>query len=56
MNKMKFISSQDDWNELLGFISKGTITPVIGQEIFKYKENAELFSLARLLRLSLQDL
>ena len=45
MNKMKFISSQDDWDNLLNLISEGTLSPIIGKEIFKYEENNELFSI-----------
>ena len=39
---MKFISTQDDWNDLLKLIHEKTLTPVVGQEMFKYKENNEL--------------
>ncbi len=45
MGKMKFIT-QDDWGELLGSISDGSLTPIIGKEIYKYEEpgNTELLS------------
>ena len=45
MIKSKNISTQDDWDNLLNLIHEGTLTPVIGQELFKYKENNELFSI-----------
>ena len=45
MKKIRFISDKNDWTELLGFISNGKITPVIGQEIFKYKEDEKLSNL-----------
>lgn len=42
---MKFISTQDDWNDLLKLIHEKTLTPVVGQEMFKYKQNNELLLL-----------
>ena len=44
MSKIKYISTQDDWDSLLNLIHEGTLTPVIGLELFKYSENNELFS------------
>ena len=44
MSKIKYISTQDDWDSLLNLIHEGTLTPVIGLELFKYKENNELSS------------
>lgn len=38
----KSLSEQSDWDELLDFISDKRLTPVIGKEMYKFKENNEL--------------
>ena len=38
----KIISEQYDWDELLDFISERNLTPVIGKEMYKFKENDNL--------------
>ena len=38
----KIISEQYDWDELLDFISERSLTPVIGKEIYKYKDGDNL--------------
>lgn len=35
----KIISEQSDWDELLEFISEKQLTPVVGKEMYKFKEN-----------------
>src|SRR4051812_23028916 len=34
----KSLSQQDDWDELLEFISDKKLTPVIGKEMYKYQD------------------
>ncbi|HEY5392197.1 MAG TPA: toll/interleukin-1 receptor domain-containing protein [Hanamia sp.] len=35
----KILSQQSDWDELLDFISDKQLTPILGREMFQYKEN-----------------
>lgn len=35
----KILSEQSDWDELLDFISDRQLTPIIGKEMYKFKEN-----------------
>jgi TIR domain/SIR2-like domain len=38
----KILSEQSDWDELLDFISEKKLTPVIGEEMYKFNENGKL--------------
>lgn len=38
----KILSEQSDWDELLDFISDRQLTPIIGKELYKFKENDNL--------------
>ena len=38
----RFLSEQYDWDELLDFISEKHLTPILGKEIYKFKENDSL--------------
>lgn len=40
MNKV--LSEQYDWDELLEYISERTLTPILGQEVYKFTENDTL--------------
>lgn len=35
----KFLSEQSDWDELLDFISDRQLTPIVGKEMYKFKDN-----------------
>lgn len=35
----KILSEQSDWDELLDFVSEKQLTPILGKEIYKFKEN-----------------
>ena len=35
----KILSQQSDWDELLDFISDKQLTPIVGREMFQFKEN-----------------
>lgn len=38
----KIISEQSDWDEILGFIKDQNLTPVIGKEMYKFKQDDKL--------------
>lgn len=40
MNRM--LTEQSDWDELLDFISDRQLTPIIGKEMYKFKDNDQL--------------
>jgi hypothetical protein len=40
----KTLSEQEDWDELMEFISEKKLTPVLGKEIYKYEEAGTLHS------------
>ena len=42
MNKL--ITEQSDWDELIDIISDKALTPVIGKEMFSFKENGSMLS------------
>ena len=41
----KILSEQSDWDELLDFISEKKLTPVLGREIYKFRQNDTLVQL-----------
>lgn len=41
----KILSEQSDWDELLDFISEKQLTPILGKEIYQFKENDKLIPL-----------
>lgn len=43
MNRV--ISKQSDWDELIRFIANGKLTPVIGKEMYKFRQDGELQSI-----------
>jgi hypothetical protein len=55
MAKLKNISTQDDWDILLGLISEGTLTPVIGKEMYQYIENDQLLPIDNFLTKNLLE-
>jgi len=38
----RFLSEQYDWDELLDFISEKQLTPILGKEIYQFKQNDSL--------------
>jgi hypothetical protein len=40
MNRV--LSEQSDWDELMDFISEKQLTPILGKEIYKFKQNDQL--------------
>jgi hypothetical protein len=43
------LSDNKDWDELMGFIADGDLTPIIGKELYTFKENGILMPLEDLL-------
>ena len=43
MNKK--LSEQSDWNELLDFITDRQLTPILGKELYKFKDGGTLAQL-----------
>lgn len=41
----KILSEQSDWDELLDFIAEKQLTPVLGREIYKFRQNDILIPL-----------
>ncbi|HEY0042242.1 MAG TPA: toll/interleukin-1 receptor domain-containing protein, partial [Flavisolibacter sp.] len=41
----RILSEQADWDELLDFISEKQLTPILGKDIYKFKENDSLIAL-----------
>ena len=39
---IKYISEQRDWDDLLKYIAKGKLTPIIGKEMYKFKQDDKL--------------
>ncbi|HEX8314294.1 MAG TPA: toll/interleukin-1 receptor domain-containing protein [Flavisolibacter sp.] len=52
----KILSEQSDWDELLDFISEKQLTPVLGREIYKFKQNDALLPLDEYLSKQLLEL
>ena len=49
----KNFSEEDDWDELLELISDGQITPIIGNELYKFKEQDKLIPIDNYLSMQL---
>jgi hypothetical protein len=51
----KTLSEQSDWDELLDFISDRQLTPIIGKEMYKFKENDLLIPIDQYLSKQILD-
>lgn len=51
----KTLSEQSDWDELLDFISDKQLTPIIGKEMYKFKENSLLIPIDEYLSKQILD-